>query len=51
MFESDKDIVKCEWCGEEYELRDLIATDVGSICEHCLQAIISRGEPITVYYD
>lgn len=39
----------CIWCEEEFEDSELIKTDIGMLCEHCLAAIRSRGEEVIVY--
>lgn len=45
------EMIKCIWCGEEYPSDELHDTDLdGKMCDHCIEAIISRGEDIAVYY-
>ena len=43
------DVCECGWCGEEFETSELIPTDLGMLCEHCIMAIRSRGEKLTVF--
>jgi hypothetical protein len=39
----------CFWCEEVYDLGDLYHTNLeGCLCEHCIEAIRSRGEKIKV---
>lgn len=39
----------CFWCEEVYDLSDLYHTNLeGCLCEHCIEAIRSRGEKIKV---
>lgn len=42
-----EDMIKCEWCEEDYEEFDLVETNLGMLCEHCIRAIRSRGEEVT----
>jgi hypothetical protein len=44
----DDDVHKCAWCNGEYDSSDLIPTDLGMLCEHCIMAIRSRGEDVSV---
>ena len=44
----DEEAPKCTWCGGEYDPSDLIPTDLGMLCEHCIMAIRSRGEDVSV---
>lgn len=45
------EMIKCVWCGEEYPRDELHDTDLGGkMCDHCIQAVISHGEDIAVYY-
>lgn len=43
-----EDIRKCEWCNGEYYEGDLRRTDMGMLCETCIEAIRSRGEDICI---
>lgn len=45
----DEHLVACEWCGDEYEPDELTKTDIGWLCETCIEEIRSRGENITLY--
>lgn len=47
--ESHEDVCECGWCGEEFEMSELRPTDLGMLCDHCIGAIRSRGEQVTVY--
>ena len=47
--EDDVELVKCRWCDELYPRYELHITDLGSMCEHCITAIRSRGEQVTVF--
>ena len=41
----------CTWCEDLYpesELREEV--DLGHLCDHCIEAIHSRGEPLTIKY-
>lgn len=38
----------CAWCGEDYEESELKNTDLGKLCDDCIEAIRSRGESITI---
>lgn len=42
---------KCAWCEElfpENEMRK--EKDMGLLCEHCIQGILSHGEPLCIVY-
>lgn len=38
---------RCAWCKEEFDESDLVPTDLGMLCERCINAIRSRGEQIS----
>lgn len=38
----------CCWCEDAYELSELYHTNLGAMCQHCIDAIRSRGEKIKV---
>ena len=45
------EMIKCIWCGDEFATDEVHETDLGGcMCDHCIQAVISRGEDIAVYY-
>ena len=45
--EYEEEMAVCEWCGEEYPISELQREkDLGMLCEHCIQAIESRGEKL-----
>lgn len=33
----------CDWCDDECDASDLIHTDMGYLCDHCIAGIRSRG--------
>lgn len=39
---------KCTWCEETYESDQLHDTEIGRLCDRCIDAILSRGEHIWV---
>lgn len=41
----------CAWCGEDFDQSLLTRTDLGYLCEHCIEAIRSRGESVTIYME
>lgn len=41
--------IKCRWCDEVVAKSDTLLTDLGTLCTQCVNAIISRGEEVTVY--
>lgn len=45
----DTGVAKCAWCGESLDMSELHATDIGKLCDHCIAAICSRGEQVSVY--
>lgn len=45
----DTGLVKCRWCDEVYDRSEMHLTDLGTLCDHCIEAIRSRGEQVTVY--
>ena len=51
IHESFEDEVACEWCGEMTPVGELRNTDYGCICDYCIQAIKSYGEPISINYN
>ena len=45
------DKIKCIYCNEEQALADVHMTDLGGyMCDHCIEAAISSGDDIAVYY-
>lgn len=47
----DEEVHKCEWCEEDdFDSSDLFKTDLGMLCQHCIDAIRSRGESITIFF-
>jgi formylmethanofuran dehydrogenase subunit E len=38
----------CEWCREPYEESELRTTDLGILCDRCINAIRSRGETVII---
>ena len=47
----DEEVHKCEWCEEDdFDSSDLFKTDLGVLCQHCIDAIRSRGERITIFF-
>lgn len=51
IHESLDDEVACEWCGEMTPVEELRNSDVGWICDYCINAIKSHGEPISIEYN
>lgn len=48
MMEENEDTVECKWCEELYDKTDCrFEVDLGWLCERCIAAIKSRGEPLT----
>lgn len=45
----DCDVVQCDWCKEDMDESEVRRTDLGMLCDHCILAIISRGEEVIVY--
>lgn len=45
----DDDEVNCEWCNCEFERSELRKTDLGLLCDHCIEGIRSRGDIVIVY--
>ena len=45
----DTGVQKCHWCSEVFDKSEMHLTDLGTMCEHCITAIHSRGEQVTVY--
>ena len=46
----EENMVKCSWCGDEYDFTEIRNTDLGDMCDRCIEAIKSHGEDIAVYY-
>lgn len=45
------EMTKCYWCGDDYPHDELHMTDLGGcMCDRCIEAVISHGEDIAVYY-
>ena len=41
----------CQWCEELFSENDLMRElDIGYLCEHCIEAIHSRGEKLFIEY-
>ena len=49
--ESFEDEIACEWCGEMTPVEEIYNTDHGCLCDYCIQAIKSHGEPISIVYN
>lgn len=47
----DEEWVECEWCHEPTPEDELVNTDMGKICEYCVQELESRGEPVSIIYN
>ena len=45
----DTGVIKCCWCGEDFDMSELHRTDIGAMCDTCITAIRSRGEEVAVY--
>ena len=43
-----EELEECEWCHERFEGSELTETDLGFLCDHCIEAIRSRGEDVTI---
>lgn len=41
----------CTWCGETFDRSEVKMTDIGLLCDGCISAILSRGEPLAVYHN
>lgn len=39
----------CVWCGEVFDRSEVKMTDLGLLCDHCIEGIRSRGEVVAVY--
>jgi len=39
----------CVWCCEVFDRSEVKMTDLGLLCDHCIEGIRSRGEQVTVY--
>ena len=46
----EESTITCSWCGEEFSPDEVYNTDIGDLCDRCIQAIKSRGETITITY-
>lgn len=49
--EFEEEYHECQWCKESFpesELREEV--DIGCLCYHCIKAIQSRGEILTLKY-
>ncbi len=47
----ETEIIKCEWCGEEFEKSELRKeADLGFLCHGCIHGITSRGEKLILEY-
>lgn len=50
-FINTEDVIKCNWCNEEYPESELVKEkDLGYLCNTCVNAILSRGEHLTIEY-
>lgn len=36
--------VECWFCGDEYEVEELYHTNIGCLCNRCIEALWSHGE-------
>jgi len=45
---ADGEVCRCAWCNGEYDNSDLRVTDLGMLCDQCIEAIRSRGEDVAV---
>lgn len=45
----DEDLAVCEWCSLALDRAMLHRTNLGRLCDKCIEAIRSRGERVTVY--
>lgn len=50
-FEWSDDLGTCSWCEDDYDLSELKRTDMGYLCSRCIDAILSRGEPLAIYHN
>ena len=41
--------IQCAWCENEFESSELRRTDLGLLCDRCIEAIRSRGEMVIAY--
>ena len=46
--DDDEKVYNCDWCYGEYDVSELVKTDLGMLCETCITAIRSRGEDVCV---
>lgn len=48
MMEENEDTVECKWCNELFDKSECrYEVDLGWLCQQCIAAIESRGEPLT----
>lgn len=47
--DDDTGVAECSWCRETFDKSELHNTDIGVLCDQCLEAIRSRGEKVTVH--
>lgn len=46
--EENEDTVECKWCNELFDKSEVrYEVDMGYLCDHCVEAIKSRGETLT----
>lgn len=45
----EDEVCKCDRCNGEYHGSDLIPTDLGWLCQQCIEELRSRDEPVTAY--
>lgn len=45
---AEDEVCRCAWCNGEYDNSDLRVTDLGMLCDQCIEAIRSRGEDVAV---
>lgn len=41
----------CTWCGETFDRSEVKMTDIGLLCDRCIDAILSRGEKLAIYHN
>lgn len=47
--EDEEDVCKCNRCNSDCYTSDLRITDMGWLCNKCIEDLQSRDEPVTVY--
>lgn len=48
---NEEELIECSWCHELFTEDELVHEhDLGYICHSCVQAILSRGEHLTIDY-